>query len=83
VGLASVTVYSGHVVCLPSLRHSQSDAVKQKQSRKKAECEFVNQLADHQAIPFSSSHLHSLDTCTSATNEGRILRLYRHVKSIR
>ena len=82
MGLASVTVDSGHVVRLPSLRHRQSDAVKQKQSRKKMECEFANQLADHGAIPFHSSHLHSLDTRTSATNEGRILRLYRHIKSI-
>jgi hypothetical protein len=83
VGLASVTVDSGHVVRLPSLRHRQSEAEKQKQSRKKAECEYANQLADYKVVSFVSSFGYSLDTRTSTTCEGSILRLFRHVKSIR
>jgi hypothetical protein len=47
------------------------------------ECECANQLADYKVVSFASSLGYSLDTRTGATDEGRILRLYRHVKSIR
>jgi hypothetical protein len=47
------------------------------------ECECANQLADYKVVSFASSFGYSLDTRTDTTCEGSILRLYRHVKSIK